>query len=45
MSKLNVKVDLGVLGICLGGSVIHFDHLKSIFQHVLAKSAIFHVIS
>ena len=40
-SRSNLKVDLGVLGICLGGSVIGCYHLKPIFHGEIQMPAIF----
>ena len=40
-SRSNLKVDLGVLGTCLGGSVIGCHHLKPIFHGVLQMSTVF----
>jgi len=34
-SRSNLKVDLGVLGVCLGGFVIHLHDLESIFHGVM----------
>ena len=40
-SRSNLKVDLGVLGTCLGGSTIGSYHLKPIFNGELQMLAIF----
>jgi len=40
-SRSNLKVDLGVLGTCLGGSVIGCYHLKPIFHGEIQMSTIF----
>ena len=40
-SRSNLKVDLGVLGTCLGGSVIGCHHLKPIFHGEIQMSTIF----
>ena len=40
-SRSNLKVDLGVLGTCLGGSTIGSYHLKPIFNGELQMPAVF----